>query len=1225
MDKALAFHEKYVMTDLKTIEQSLRNLDDVSDLRAFFQALGYEYVDQSLPTRDFKPELKERIKEDSLRQIAQFRDFPIIFCQVVSGAKSFRERNRIKTERFLLRSLPAQYSDCLLVTLDNKTKLWHFVNSKPFGNKLRLRRFAVGPEEKLRTAVERLAQIQVTPDDDWAKVLQKHEDAFDREKVSDEFFKEYRRVFLFWKSELLKQTRDPHIAHNFLQQFLNRLMFIYFIQRKGWLGSNGSAEFIKRMWELYRKGSYPKNSFYNEWLRVLFFKVLNDWRYRPKKTLPEEINSIFGDAPYLNGGLFKETLGIDDQDIKVSDDLFEDVFNSLLDRYNFTVQEDTPFDQSVSVDPEMLGVVYEQLVNVTDFQDEQASSGIFYTPRIEVDFMCRRSLLEYLSKNAGVDREGLYDLLFADDHDAALTFGKEERKALSNAIRQVQIVDPACGSGAFLVGMMQVILDIERRLFEAEGKSLNEFDAKKRIIERSLYGVDVKDWAIGVAQLRLWLSLIVEADDKKLDLQGMKIAGEALLPSLSFKIREGDSLVQEIAGKPFPIRDHARELDESTKGKISELRRLKSDFFFNRGEITEHDLRRKERNVYASILDKDIKKLEAERKTLRLPVKKAVQEVMFKTSRGEQAELSVVAEEEKRVEKRLTEVESRLTELKAQRADLSKTDYLFWGIEFAEIFFGNGKQGFDIVIGNPPYVRQERIAEPRQDNPTKEQKKEYKTKLQQMAKLDWGDTMKIGGQADLYVYFYLRGLRLLNPDGVFCFITSNSWLDVAYGKELQEFLVTRVPISAIYDNQAKRSFKHADVNTIITVFGAPLRRNAALEYIARFVMFKKPFEEAITSRNLMQVEKANKVASNDDLRVFPISQQKLYEDGLQLDEADKKKRMKLSKDWSAPYIGNKWGGKYLRAPDIFWKIIERNSQKLRQLSAMADVRFGVKTGCNEFFYLPNEDADLEFADTNAIVMPRSNGFKPLNIPSELLKQTLFSLKEIESINRTKNDERKMLVSLPPVEKSKLPRDIKGYIDFGESKGYHRRPTCSNRNPWYSVAYNWKPAPFIFPSKIGERFLVFVNAQELLEDKKLYGITPRESDATMDQWAVVLNSSVLRLFMELMSRQLTGAQAIADVDVAVVKKLHIPNPALLNKAACQKAIKLYNQKIESCFSEFGLDKAIPIREQELAVINPRLVLDSLIFELLGLNPMEQRDVYYAIAEIVKARLDKAESV
>jgi len=175
-------------------------------------------------------------------------------------------------------------------------------------------------------------------------------------------------------------------------------------------------------------------------------------------------------------------------------------------------------------------------------------------------------------------------------------------------------------------------------------------------------------------------------------------------------------------------------------------------------------------------------------------------------------------------------------------------------------------------------------------------------------------------RSDLYIYFYFHGLSLLNKKGTFCFITSNSWLDVDYGKDLQYFLLRYVPIKAIYDNLAKRSFTQADINTIIALFGVPDFKNqdANLNNVVKFVMFRKPFEEVVKIKNLLGIEESEKIISNKNFRVYPIRQENLLEEGIEYKSEEQKKL------GAGEYIGNKWGDKYLRAPTIFFRILGEN-------------------------------------------------------------------------------------------------------------------------------------------------------------------------------------------------------------------------------------------------------------------------------------------------------------
>ena len=240
-----------------------------------------------------------------------------------------------------------------------------------------------------------------------------------------------------------------------------------------------------------------------------------------------------------------------------------------------------------------------------------------------------------------------------------------------------------------------------------------------------------------------------------------------------------------------------------------------------------------------------------------------------------------------------------------------ETKPFVWDIDFAEVFAEKG--GFDIVVGNPPYVRQEKIAPPNvlKEGMNLEGRREYKDKLIKSVQNRFPVIEKWDKKSDLYIYFYFHGLSLLNPNGVFTFITSNSWLDVGYGKQLQEFLLRYSHVIGIYDNQAKRSFEHADVNTIIALLGAPVikKQKSLFDYgmayngagknvyfgfnqTAKFVMFKKPFEEVLSAKNLIEIENATvekkgegitelvkNVVKTNDYRVFPILQEDLLEDG----------------------------------------------------------------------------------------------------------------------------------------------------------------------------------------------------------------------------------------------------------------------------------------------------------------------------------------------------------
>ena len=392
--------------------------------------------------------------------------------------------------------------------------------------------------------------------------------------------------------------------------------------------------------------------------------------------------------------------------------------------------------------------------------------------------------------------------------------------------------------------------------------------------------------------------------------------------------------MQEIAGVYFPVKLEYEFFPPELKRELKKLEALKRDFYYGRKEVKEEEIKKIEKDFYCQIIDYKIEKL---RESLRV----------WKAEKEGHPEFGDIEETfGKSVKQRelagnmIRRIEKEIKDLEEQKRLIHKKKHAFWAIEFAEVFLKKG--GFDIVIANPPYVRQEKICDPYKPESTLEERKEYKEKLMKAMEEDWGKRInKLDKKADIYVYFYLKGLKLLNPEGVFCYISSNSWLDVGYGKNLQEFLLRNVPMIAIYDNQKKRSFKQADINTIIALFGAP--RDNALENVVKFVLFKRAFEDICYSEYMIEIDKTKEKLNDEKYRVIPVSQKELLKEGMETED-------ELHKEHGV-YVGSKWGGKYLRAPDIFFTILEKGKDKLVRLGDIAEVRFGIKTGANEFFYV----------------------------------------------------------------------------------------------------------------------------------------------------------------------------------------------------------------------------------------------------------------------------------
>ncbi len=1206
--------------------QAQHQLEPLRDL--FTRELSYKYANDRLNLPDVKS--RELLYENENPRIIATNDdgeFAIIYIRL-RGSLSLGH------ERTLISKLLRDHLYALFVFSDREQHRWHFVNVKEGVGEVKrrlFRRITIGPEEQLRTAIERIAMLDLsTMSEDIATLsalaIQDVLDrAFDVEAVTRTFFRDYRMTFDILQKDLLKQTGDETWAHDYALQLLNRCMFLYFIQRKRWLGND--TEFLKTFWDAYKsvEADHEPDTFVSTWLTTLFFRAFNNRYGVAFNHFPSHIHDILMLAPFLNGGLFTENDLDRKEGFVVSDARFIQIFD-LLQRYNFTIAEDSPLDQEVAVDPEMIGTVYESLVNVSTEIDERGDAGIFYTPRTEIDLMCRLALVDYLTNHLGEEHKYLlYDAVFAleleDKEDVNRRLMKAELwQKIYDQLIFVKVIDPACGSGAFLVGMLSVLDDLMERAVAALGlehaytkdanKSYNAYERKKRIIGQSLYGVDVMEWAVHIAELRLWLALVVDA---KLD-ESFEYKFEPLLPYFTFNIRCGDSLVQEVGGIKLGLR-HKQDLPLTLRKRVGWLKEQKLAYYNNtsRELRTKEDVEREERRLFIEMLDNRIHETEEKRKKLVRQIEdvQAQQMVLIEDGRAEQLPfdgpfLSPAKQLFER-QKQLAECEDELVQLGRTRDALgtAKTLPFVWDIAFGEIFAEQGR--FSIVIGNPPYLRQEHIHTPYLKDTTKEDNKAYKAKLAHMVyelfPRFFGYTDKYGKQtvtnpinqkSDLYIYFYLLGLSLLNDKGAFCFITSNSWLDVGYGADLQEFLLKHCHIKLILDNETIRSFASASVNTIIAHFSPPNEESDwGLAETARFVMSRVPFEQLLAPGIFETIESAHERQTHMAYRVFPIQQQALLEDGkVPTVEGDDEEQEQTSKKGKKPtivaesavaYTGNKWGGKYLRAPDIYWTIMEKGKDKLVRLGDVAEVRFGIKTGANEFFYLDESTA-------------RQWGIEP-----EFLVPVIKSPRECRSILINPNTLKSKLFMC---HKSKA--ELKGtqalkYIEWGESQGFQKRPSCAGRARWWDLGERRTPS-------LSFNYLIDTTAKTFYAPESCY-FSDNFQEVIVPQQFVLplcasLNSTVFQLMVNVAGRSNFG-DGLLKIQTYEVSDLLCVHP---------KEIQLQRDEI---FTATAWNVLMPSSE--------RIALDAIIFDALNLTRGEQDAVYEGVRTLVSLRLNKAKSM
>lgn len=614
--------------------------------------------------------------------------------------------------------------------------------------------FLVGEHENSHTAQRQL--VALLSQDVNQPSFKDIEEVFNIEKVSQEFFERYRDLFNEIKDSLDKNVEnDSRIKKDFercgvdtvdfAKKLLGQIVFLYFLQKKGWFGADkgepwgtGHKDFLRR---LFNKEIVDYKNFFNDVLEPLFYEALATDRGQDAYWDKFQCR-----IPFLNGGLFEPINGYSWQttDILLDNELFSNTKPTkqgdkgtgvldVFDRFNFTVKEDEPLEKEVAVDPEMLGKVFENLLGIKD----RKSKGAFYTPRQIVHYMCQESLINYLATECGakVDREELEEFIrhgeMNIEHEARIIKeGKETRDyrhAIGGTIRanvveidqklaEVRVCDPAVGSGAFLVGMMSEIFRARNILTNYLSTKCERtlYDFKRQSIGHSLYGVDIDPGAVEIAKLRLWLSLVVDEEDTD-DIKP--------LPNLDYKIMQGNSLLEEFEG----IKLFDESLIEDALDNHKHIERLKNERDALQQELLKSHNQNKLTKDKRSQLEAQIKNLT--RKINKLSKVETVDDEegdLFKAkgeAKEKRAELqglydqfpSAVSKTRKeQLKKRIEELEWDLIEttLKEQNKEDALTrirqhkqanikPFFLWKLHFGEVFKEKG--GFDVVIGNPPY------------------------------------------------------------------------------------------------------------------------------------------------------------------------------------------------------------------------------------------------------------------------------------------------------------------------------------------------------------------------------------------------------------------------------------------------------------------------------------------------------------------------------------------
>jgi type I restriction-modification system DNA methylase subunit len=681
--------------------------------------------------------------------------------------------------------------------------------------------YIVGEGESCHTAQSRF--LDVLQETENQPTLAKLENAFSVEAVTKEFFEQYKALFLDLKDELDSLAKkDRTIGTEFISKKVNsadfakklmgQIVFLYFLQKKGWLGvekgrewGDGPRNFLRQLHDqVFRK----HNNFFNDVLEPLFYDTLATNRGHDAWC-----KSLNCRIPFLNGGLFEPLAGYSWQktDIEIPNSLFSNTITSksgdvgtgildVFDRYNFTVNEAEPLEKEVAIDPEMLGKVFENLLGV----NERKSKGSFYTPRTIVHYICQESLINYLDtalnstteslafaepqqtglfgeptqeqvdlqtkvRREIISRADLETFIRSGDqasyYEAARLEGTKYKRNLPKSIEtyarlldeslaSIAVCDPAIGSGAFPVGMMQEIVRA-RSALTAYLKDLPDRTAyhfKRHAIQASLYGVDIDPGAVEIAKLRLWLSLVVDEDD---------VTEIKPLPNLDYKIVAGNSLTNV-------------EQTLFNTNLFKRLEELKPMYFFATDKSEKEKFRRE------------------------------IDDLIHSLTNGK--------------------------------------EIFDFEIYFSEIMDPKRRGGFDAVIGNPPYVRPHKLSD------------QFKKEL-------WKQFTTFEKKADLYVCFIERGINLLKDGGTLGYIVSNGCLRLDSFEKLRKFLLRRTTIRTVVDFD-ENVFDNAAVKTCILL----LEKSPAVKHMTQVAVASSASEvESLLLRSIPQDNFAQNYKSIFDL------------------------------------------------------------------------------------------------------------------------------------------------------------------------------------------------------------------------------------------------------------------------------------------------------------------------------------------------------------------------
>ncbi|MEK7472884.1 MAG: TaqI-like C-terminal specificity domain-containing protein [Patescibacteria group bacterium] len=756
------------------LDEFLPTMDAPDKVYQLFESLGFKVLDSHLKTNPsvYNLPVKEAALVEKIYAVSNYdRRFQILLFKLKEENK---EAIRTIPEK-ILREVDFPF---IIFTPDFKTytfTLVEKVREGPGEFKRKLTKLVVDSSQPYHTDKEILGSLALSVDTkNPVEVYKMFQSAFSVEKVTKKFFTEYREVFERLVGEVTKQnkhlkftlfSRDASVE-NFVKILLGRLMFLYFIQKRGWLNcfdgwGSGDKKFL---YNKFQEAKKEKKNYFKDYLEPLFFDTLNN----PRRDKPDQATQFGGRIPFLNGGLFEPEYDYQDvrNHILLENSTFDDVF-SVFEKYNFTVKEDEPLEKEVAIDPEMLGKVFENLLE----ENLRKGKGTYYTPREIVHYMCHESLINYLASEVSLDQDVIRNFL---DREQSL----EKKETLSSAIREkakeidekladIKVLDPACGSGAFLVGMLHEVINARLSLNRELGRSLSEYEVKKATIQNNIYGVDIDPGASEIAKLRLWLTLVVDHNLSEIE----------PLPNLDYKIMVGNSLLDEFMGVKLFNPENAKaqangkkmislfdedsqvslfENDDKKTSVLKALQGLHALYFKESDPEKKKQIRTQidkiEFDLIEATVNDEVSQLERKTKGIVEPY----------LSHG----IGIPAKEAERISK-LSSQQGQILETFNEIKKSNVKPFFLFQLHFSDVFEKKG--GFDIVIANPPYMKE-------RDN---------KKVFEIVNNSSFGKKYH-QGKMDYWYYFLHKAIDITKDNGFISYITSRYWINSYGAKKLIE-------------------------------------------------------------------------------------------------------------------------------------------------------------------------------------------------------------------------------------------------------------------------------------------------------------------------------------------------------------------------------------------------------------------------------------------------------